>query len=326
MKTPARFLFSFVLATVAAGAQVYTIDQPLGPDTFGSRSGGQIFTPSVGIVPSPGSPAVMPLTRFTLHYGNLGAMTPSTTTFLNIYDGDPNSGGTFWGSSNNSLDTTAAAGLTYGAAMVWDFDVLPLLFNTQYWAIMSSTNVAGNVPLEVSLQTSDRNGPDVYTGGAGLTANLVPHPNSVDATFTAEFTVNGATFTTSGNGCASSVGPSSLSASALPVLGQSLLVDMDNIAPAGLQMMVVGTSDTSWNGAPLPIPISVALPSAPSCFLLVSADVLVGPLPVSGGVATMTFPIPTTASLVGFTMFFQGLQFEAAGVSATAKGTAVVGY
>jgi len=326
MKTPACFLLSLALATAAAGAQVYTIDQPLGPDTFGGRSGGQIFTPSVGIMPNPGAPGVLPLTKFTMHYGNLGAVTPSATTFLNIYDGDPNNGGNFWGSSTNSLDTTAAAGLTYGTALVWDFDALPMLYNTQYWAIMSSTNVAGNVPLEVSLQTSDRFGPNVYTGGAGIIANLVPHPNSVDATFTAEFTVNGATFTTTGNGCPSSAGPSNLSASALPVLGQNLLVDMDNVAPAALQMMVIGTSDASWNGAPLPIPISIALPSAPSCFLLVSADVLVGPLPVSSGVATMTFAIPTTTTLVGFTMFFQGMQFEAAGVSATAKGTAVVGY
>lgn len=326
MNTTARLLLTLCLAAASAGAQVYTIDQPLGPDTFGGRSGGQIFTPSVGITPNPGAPGVLPLTKFTMHYGNLGAVTPSATTFLNIYDGDPNNGGVFWASSSNSLDTTAAAGLTYGTALVWDFDTVPLLYTTQYWAIMSSTDVSGNVPLEVSLQTSDRFGPNVYTGGAGIIANLAPHPNSVDATFTAEFIVNGATFVTSGSGCPGSAGAGNLSASALPVLGQTMQVDMSNVAPAALPMMIIGTSDTVWNGLPLPLAVSLVLPSAPSCFVLVSVDLLSGPLPVTGGVATQSFPIPNNTALVGFTLYFQGVQIEAAGVSVTEKGTATVGY
>ncbi|MBK8978886.1 MAG: hypothetical protein IPM29_23545 [Planctomycetes bacterium] len=51
---------------------------------------------------------------------------------------------------------------------------------------MSSTDTAGGSNIEVSLATEPHDGPpgqDVCTGGAGLVANIVPHPSSVDATF-----------------------------------------------------------------------------------------------------------------------------------------------
>lgn len=311
----------------SAGAQSFSIDQPIGTDTFGARSGGQIFTPGVGVTPSPGTLLALPLTRFTLYFGNMGAMTPSTTTFLNIYDGNPNSGGVFVGSSINSIDTTPAAGLTFHAPLVWDFAALPLGLTTQYWAILSSTNVAGNVPLEVSLETAPRLGPDVYLGGVGIVGNLAQQANGVDCKFRIDFQ-NGtlASFATSGSGCPSSVGLANLTAPLLPVIGQTLQVDIGNVSSVGLSLMVIGLSDTSWNGLPLPVQISLFLPADPSCLLTVSVDVLAGPLPVTAGVATMTLTIPNDPLLSGVPIYVQGAQFEVGGTSLTEKGTAIIGY
>lgn len=324
---PTIRLLTFALITASVCAQNYSIDQPLGPDTFGARSGGQTFTPSVGIMPSPGTPATIPLTKFTLNYGNLGALMPSATTFLNIYDGDPNNGGTFIGSSTNSIDTTAAAGLNYGDDMVWQFTQLSLAYSIEHWAIMSDTDTAGSLPLEVTLQTADRNGPDVYPGGAGIIGNLVAHPNGVDATFSAEFVIGfAAFFTTSGTGCPSSVGMSHLSAPAYPQLGQTFLVQMDNLSPVGFPLMVLGVSDTIWSGIPLPFPVSLAVPAAASCNVLVSIDVVLSLTP-AGNTATLSFPIPNNMALLGFTVYQQGVQLEAGpDFSVTEKGIGVVGY
>jgi len=318
-------ILCLTFAAASLDAQQYLISQPNGGDTFGARSGGQTFTPGIGVMPNPGAGAVLPLTKFTLHYGNLGALIPSATTYLNIYDGNPNAGGTFWGSSTNSLDTTSAAGLTFGDPMVWQFNQLLLVDTIEYWAIMSSTPTAGGLPLEVTLETANRFGPDVYTGGTGIVANLVQHVNGVDAKFEAEF-FNGtlANFAVSGSGCPSSVGTSNLSAATLPQLGQTLQIDMSNVSPVGVPLMVLGLSDTSWNGLALPVPVSLALPAAPTCMILVSLD-SVNVLPTVGSTASLSLPIPNNAALMGFVLFAQGAQLEPGNFSVTEKGTATVG-
>ena len=58
----------------------------------------------------------LPLEVITLYHGNFRPAAPSATTFLNIYEGDPNAGGTFIGSSENSVDTRS---LRYRDAMAW---------------------------------------------------------------------------------------------------------------------------------------------------------------------------------------------------------------
>lgn len=308
-------------------SQNYVIEQPLGPDTFGPRSSGQIFTPSVGIVPSPGTPATLPLTKFTLHHGNLGAQVPSATTYLNIYDGDPNNGGVFVGSSTNSIDTTAAAGWSYGDPLVWHFAQLPLDFTTAHWAIMSSVATAGIVPVEVSLQTADRNGPDVYLGGAGIVGNLAAQAAGRDTTFAAEFVIGqAASFTTSLSGCPGALGQSHLSSPTFPQLGKTFVVEMDNVSPTAVPLMVVGLSDTSWGGASLPLPISLALPAAPNCNLLVSLDLVVTMATV-GDRASWSLAVPNNVALLGYTMFQQGAQLDVGpDFSVTEKATAIVGY
>jgi hypothetical protein len=324
----ARFaaaLFATLLAS-SATAQQFSITQSFGNDTFGGRSRGQTFTPGIDVSPPLGAQTALPLTRVTLYRGNAAPAAASATTFLNIYDGDPNAGGNFLGSSLQSVDTRS---LTFRTPMVWDFDQLPLLVSVEYWAVMSSTDTPGNLDVEVSLETEPRNsppGPNIYTGGTGLIANMAPHPNSVDAKFILEF-FDGplAVFRTSGSGCTGSGAEPTLSAAAPPRFGQTLQVDVGSLVPGSAAFLFLGLSDTSWNGPSLPVPVSLFFPYAdPSCQILVSPDL---PLPGvrTGSVSTSSVPIPTTPSLGGAQFYLQAWQFEPTTVSVSAKALARIG-
>lgn len=132
--------------------------------------------------------------------------------------------------------------------------------------------------------------------------------------------VSPASFLLVGADCPSSVGVSNLSAPSLPVLGGNLQVSMDNLAPLSLPLMVTGFA------AIQPFPIaSLGLSQDPSCLLVTDLVVLAGPLPTVGGVATLTLPVPPQNTLVGAELFFQGAQFEPAGVSLTRQGIARIG-
>ncbi|MEY2981819.1 MAG: hypothetical protein RL562_2046 [Planctomycetota bacterium] len=324
-----RPILAGLLVALLAGTAVtqqFTITQSAGNDTFGGRSRGQTFTPGIGVTPALGAQTALPLTRITLYRGNAAPAASSATTYLNIYDADPNAGGNFVGSSLQSVDTRS---LTFRTPMVWDFDQIPLLVSVEYWAVMSSTNTPGNLDVEVSLETEPRNGPpgpNIYTGGTGLIANMAPHPNSVDAKFQMEF-FDGplAVFRVSGSGCSGAGAEPTLSAAAPPRFGQTLQIDVGSLVPGSASFVFLGLSDTSWNGPALPVPVSLFFPSAnPSCQILVSPDL---PLPGvrTGSVSTSSLPIPTTPSLGGAQFYFQAWQFEPTTVSVSAKALARIG-
>ena len=189
MKSPRRLLLvvvatamSLSFTSAAHCAMVFEIDQPLANASFGPAATGQTFTPNVGILPDPGTVSTLDLTAFSLFRGGSGASAASATTFLNIYDGDPGSGGTFVGSSSNSINTV---GIGSGTEMAWTFDNLTLDYTIEYWAVMSSTSSAGTLDIGVSLQI---NGPlSVYAGGAGLIAGQVKASGDRDTRFNATF-------------------------------------------------------------------------------------------------------------------------------------------
>ena len=330
-KSPS-FVALFVSAVLAAAVfteavagQQFTITQTSGTDNFGSRSTGQTFTPNVGINPNPGTRTTIPLSQITLYAGNSGATAPSTTTYLNIYDGDPNQSGQFVASSTNSIDTN---GLTFRTPLVWTFAQPDLIYTREYWAVMSSTAAAGGLNIAVSLETEPRNGPpgpNVYTGGAGLIANIAKHPNSVDCRFEIQFFVGfKGSFGVSGRGCPGSAGQGLLSSPSYPQLGQSFRVDIQSAAATALPFLALGLSDTNWNGLPLPARLNIFLPNVPAaCQILASPDVFLNM--AAGSTATTQIPLPNDPSLNGATFFVQGYQIEGATVSVTAKGTAIVG-
>lgn len=309
-------------------AQQFVIDQSSGGDTFGARSTGQTFTPNVGITPDPGMPTTMPLAEITLYHGNYAPATPSTTTYLNVYEGDPFAGGTYVGSSSNAVDTTA---LSFHAPMTFTFSSLLLNYGTEHWAVFSSTNTAGTLDLEVSLETHDRNAsPSLYAGGSGLIANHAQHTNSVDARFHIVFD-GGSDFVVSGNGCANTAGlvPGLVAASG-PRLAQTFEFTMTNVPVGAVSYAVIGTSDQSWLGLPLPLALSTFFPgTASGCDLLVSLDLFVGMFASGPTSASLSSPIPNQSFLLGASFFVQGMQIEPVGgniqVATAPKAEAIIG-
>ncbi|MEO0481141.1 MAG: hypothetical protein AAF196_16850 [Planctomycetota bacterium] len=319
---------TLTVAAMLAGAgsvvaQPFTIDQPVGNDTFGSRSTGQSFTPGVGVAPVLSGQTMLPLSEMTIYHGNSGSATPSAATWLNIYDGDPAAGGVFLASSNNTVDTIA---LTFRTPMTWTFDAVPLNVSTQYRAIFSSTDVAGNLDLEVTLETEPRNGPpgpDSYPGGSGLIANIAPHPNSVDSRFQIVFDTAG--FRLTGDGCPGSAGNPLLSATLLPRIGQGFPLAVNNLSPGAAPFLIVGFFDSIWLGLPLPVALDTVIPfTDPSCTVRASVDVVL-PLAVAGTSGTTTITVPNRPILVGQELFLQGWQLEPGLFSLTAKGCARIG-
>lgn len=131
--------------------------------------------------------------------------------------------------------------------------------------------------------------------------------------------LSGASFSVSGSGCPNSQGQAGLTAATPPVIGQPFQVSLTGTAPASIPLLILGFSDTSWSGTPLPFPLRTLFPqSGAACNLLVGVNLL-----FPG--ASVTLPVPNSTTLVGGTFFVQGGEFEGAALSVTAKGTAVIG-
>lgn len=143
---------------------------------------------------------------------------------------------------------------------------------------------------------------------------LRPHLNAIQIR-----EVSAASWVTSGAGCAGSAGVPSLTATSLPSLGGTLQVEMDNVSALGIPLMIGGVTSIP------PFMIStVGLTTDPNCLLTTSVDAVVG-VPVSGGIATFSLPVPANTQLLGFELFLQGAQYEAGGVSLSDQGVATVG-
>lgn len=156
----------------------------------------------------------------------------------------------------------------------------------------------------------------VVQGSHPITSNILrPHVTALQIR-----DISPAQFTTNGTACPSSVGVSSLSVSGMPIVGGTLQVDMANVSPLGVPLMIGGAT------AVPPYMISLAgLTTDPTCLLITSVDAVAGPLSVVGGTASFSLPVPNNGALVGFELFLQGAQYEATGVSLTEQGIAIVG-
>lgn len=136
-----------------------------------------------------------------------------------------------------------------------------------------------------------------------------------------------ASYSTFGSGCMGSAGIPALAPQGVPSLGASFSVDCVNLpAAGGLAYMVLGFSNTTWNG--IPLPASLAPFGFGSCQGFVSADD--GALIVNNaGVATWTVTIPNQPSLAGFNFYNQCVSFDAgagnpAGAAVSDAGQGVI--
>lgn len=130
-----------------------------------------------------------------------------------------------------------------------------------------------------------------------------------------------ASFTITGSGCPSSAGLSNVTVPQLPIIGQTLQIDMDNVAPAAVPVVVLGFSAVP----PISL-LGAGLSSDPTCFLITNPDAVAFPLPQVGSVASVTLAIPPVNSLFGVQLFFQLGQNEFSGVSVTPQVIATVGF
>ena len=178
-----RLLAALACAATAAAQNTIDYSAYMTANSLGSKGAGQSFTPqdATGYAGGP----TQTLTELHLWSGNLGGP-GSTTTYIAVYDGDPDTA-SLVGMSNNSIDTSAGAGVPNYTQWTWTFDGLALDPATEYWCVTSSaaTDVHPTTTVERSLQ--EYNFANDYAGGDAIIADRERHQNNYDLRFLAVF-------------------------------------------------------------------------------------------------------------------------------------------
>lgn len=135
----------------------------------------------------------------------------------------------------------------------------------------------------------------------------------------------GGTFNLYGSGCDTANGTPGLTGTT-PNIGSTLNLGFSNLGSAQTVVVVLGLSDTLWNGLPLPLDLGGV--GLPGCGLLASADALDLAL-ASNGLALYGFPIPNQINLVNLPLYCQGVVTDFVPtltfLGATRGGRAVIG-
>ncbi|MEC8252804.1 MAG: S8 family serine peptidase [Planctomycetota bacterium] len=92
-----------------------------------------------------------------------------------------------------------------------------------------------------------------------------------------------------------------ISAAGLPQLGATYSPRVTDALPTTPAVLISGMSDAVYQGQPLPL----AIPGAPGCDLLVSADVLATTITSPQGVAQSSLTVPNQQALLGVEVFHQ---------------------
>lgn len=133
------------------------------------------------------------------------------------------------------------------------------------------------------------------------------------------------TFTLYGSGCNTAFGEPGLEGS-VPNIGTNLDLSFSNLGTAQSVVVVLGLSNTSWNGLPLPLDLTGI--GLPGCGLLASADALDVTI-AANGLAQYGFPIPNQVNLVNASLYCQGVVTDflpnLTFLGATRGGRAVIG-
>lgn len=154
----------------------------------------------------------------------------------------------------------------------------------------------------------------------------------------ATYEFNGATtgfFSTFGSGCPTALGEPTLTSNT-PRIANPWTVTYGNLpADNELVMAVYGFSNTTWSGLPLPLDLGAI--GLAGCNLLVSADAQVAQLTVPNTIpgdpasASTTINVPNPTSLIGVTVFVQGVLIDITSLgdivlpATTPGGRAVIG-
>lgn len=115
-----------------------------------------------------------------------------------------------------------------------------------------------------------------------------------------QFPLDGS-FVTVGTGCAGSAGTPYLFAPTPPYVGESLPIIVANLPPVALCVLVLGASNSSWGG--LPLPLSLAPLGAAGCTAYTSPDTLL-PITDFNGTGFTLLPLPATLVPSTIPLFF----------------------
>jgi hypothetical protein len=111
----------------------------------------------------------------------------------------------------------------------------------------------------------------------------------------------------------------------LPRLGTTYNLTLADAVPTSFALMSSGLSDQAYQGLPLPL----ALPGAPGCALLNSAEAVELQLTDGSGNSSHPIAVPSQSSLVGFQLFHQWLVWDPTvnnlSIVTSAGGRATVG-
>ncbi|MCB9882070.1 MAG: hypothetical protein H6834_09785 [Planctomycetes bacterium] len=128
-------------------------------------------------------------------------------------------------------------------------------------------------------------------------------------------------FTIMGTDCPTSAGlTGTISVDSMPAVGSTVTLQFDNLTPTAAPVVLMGSSNVSYVGIPLPLLMSSILPgSGAGCSVQVSLDYGQW-IPASTGTsATLPLPIPMGTGILGFSAYVQCLQVEFAGAVTAAN-------
>jgi hypothetical protein len=112
-----------------------------------------------------------------------------------------------------------------------------------------------------------------------------------------------------------------------PQIGDSFRVRVEQARAAAPALMLLGFSDASWSGLPLPLDLSVL--GAPGCALLVSPDLTLPFGTSAGGTGFLVYEVPNDLYLLGLAFYNQAWIAEpstnALGYALSNGGAAVIG-
>ena len=113
-----------------------------------------------------------------------------------------------------------------------------------------------------------------------------------------------------GSACAGHASPPLLGvdAQAPARLGTTMRVVGSNLVPAPVAWLLLGTSDTTWNGTPLPLPLDAL--GLVGCTLQTSVEASPGSAVSASGGATWDLALPAGAAFLGVSVYGQILAIE----------------
>lgn len=113
-----------------------------------------------------------------------------------------------------------------------------------------------------------------------------------------------------GTACAGAFGPALLAVTGPYVVGASLLLRSSNHAPNSPGVLVLGLSDATWLGLPLPLSLDGLLGTS-GCWLHVSGDATLAGLSTASAPSTLDFTLVLPAAFAGIRFYAQHVGLEA---------------